>query len=305
MDPRDIIARIDKLYPKEKRHILNILKQYTNDYTKNENGYFFNLARIDEEVIEKISKCLELIEKNIDLIHEMDRRRSELLAYYKNIIEEKLVMTIREKKDQYMKTIYKQPQNTNIILEIKRINVVKRKRLYEDIIDPDDKIKEYNSSLTKFVKDTVYWRLFAKSKALKTNRNINNNIRERDDGDYICDVEGKEDDLDGDINLDDTGDVLDDEVDDIDIGDVDIDEEFETHEDVDDAEVDVDVECDGDLNIEIEETEGDTESVEIQKMISKTNTDSDLAFYKRLLNLQGFAFEDDSVYELVYQSYIN
>ena len=43
---RDLISNIKRLTIKEKHHILSIFKKYNIEYTKNANGYFFNLDKI-------------------------------------------------------------------------------------------------------------------------------------------------------------------------------------------------------------------------------------------------------------------
>ena len=85
---KDIIQRIGKLQKKEKMHILNIFKSHKIDFTKNSNGYFINCFTVSDNVIQKIHDCLELIEKNSDLIKDNERKRSELISFYKRILEE-------------------------------------------------------------------------------------------------------------------------------------------------------------------------------------------------------------------------
>jgi small subunit ribosomal protein S4 len=72
-----------QLQEKQKVHILNILRTNEIEFTKNSNGYFFNFMSLNDQIIEKICTCLDLIESNTDLVREMDRRRNELLVYYK------------------------------------------------------------------------------------------------------------------------------------------------------------------------------------------------------------------------------
>ena len=52
-----------KLTKKEKVHVLNILLVDNDNYTKNTNGYFFNLSHINNETLQKIDDILNLIEK--------------------------------------------------------------------------------------------------------------------------------------------------------------------------------------------------------------------------------------------------
>ena len=88
MDIKDIISRVNKLDNKEKLHVLNILKTHNVDFTKNTNGYFFNLTSVDEEIVIKILKCsmfklilLILIFKRLLIIYKLNNNKY-LLVYF-------------------------------------------------------------------------------------------------------------------------------------------------------------------------------------------------------------------------------
>lgn len=170
---REVIGRIDKLDSKEKTHILSILKGTNNTFTKNANGYFFNLAAVPEEIITKIEKCVELIEKNRDLIKDMDRRRESLLIYYKGVIEETLLSSMRNKREKYLSMLRVLPLKHNMTLVINRKQTIKWRYKYgkDCNVDPDELIKEYNKSRYVYEKNSVYGRILARMKAMRTGKN--------------------------------------------------------------------------------------------------------------------------------------
>jgi hypothetical protein len=283
MDIKDIINRVNKLDNKEKLHILNILKINGVDFTKNTNGYFFNLTNVDEEVVRKIVKCIELIETNRDLIRKIDKRREELLDYYKKIIQEKIDNNIKKRKNEYTNNLLLREIKTSIKCNIKRILKIKKKCDFKG--DPDDMIKEYNKLLTQYEKDQVYYNIISKIKAY--NNMKNDKKKEKIQSyDHISDFNDEEEDIDMDI---------DDEY---------IEDDLEVVEDIE-----VDEEEDDDLYYkdidEEEENENDNENeieIELDEEKDDLETETNMNFYKNLLNKKGFAFDNKLV--LGYQEYI-
>lgn len=158
VDKRDLIQRIQRLTKKEKVHILNILQTNNINFTLNSNGYFFNLNDVSNDTIVKMEQCLELIEKNRDLITQMDRRREELLTYYKGLIEEKLQLSKDKRRVEYTNKIVLKDSGTNICM--RKTQKYKGHMHLQNHRDPDDLIKEYNSeSKFNFKKGTPLYRL--------------------------------------------------------------------------------------------------------------------------------------------------
>ena len=85
-----IIANVNKLSLKEKKHIFDILIDTKCYYSHNKNGFFFDLCNLDEKTIKKILDCIELIHRHRTLIAEMDTRREEEILHYKQLITQKL-----------------------------------------------------------------------------------------------------------------------------------------------------------------------------------------------------------------------
>ena len=182
---KDIIQRIGKLQKKEKMHILNIFKSHKIDFTKNSNGYFINCFTVSDNVIQKIHDCLELIEKNSDLIKDNERKRSELISFYKRILEEHIQDTRKRKKLEYIKTLLLK-KISNIDYNISRIIKIKKKNLQFEIddssIEPDNLVKQYIKSLFKFKKDSVHARIFSHLKSMQSKK-TKTIIYEKDDDD--------------------------------------------------------------------------------------------------------------------------
>jgi hypothetical protein len=301
MDIKDIISRVNKLDNKEKIHVLNILKTNNIDFTKNRNGYFFNLSSVDQEIILKISKCLKLIETNMDLIRKIDKRREELLDYYKKIIQERVDDKIKKMKEEYNKKLLLYKMDTNIVMDIK--NISNKKRNDKITQDPDEMIKEYNKTLYKYEKNSVFANILLKIKAYnsshkgvdKKNKDRSDNYEDMDDikfsdynmmGDeYIEDDIIEDDIIEDDINEDDP--IDDENVDDI----SNTDDEYETHCSDNESYLD-------DIDNEMEDEDDDKTKKE------KIEVEMNINYYKNLLSKKGYAFDDSKKCILYYQEYI-
>ena len=93
-----VIKTINTLSIKEKKHILNILFTYKIEYTKNSNGYFFNLLYVDQSIISKIQNCLDLMTKTRSTITKLYQDRTNTEKMYKELIEKSLEQTRQQKK---------------------------------------------------------------------------------------------------------------------------------------------------------------------------------------------------------------
>lgn len=306
MDIKDIISRVNKLDNKEKVHILNILKTHNVDFTKNRNGYFFNLSSVNDEIVLKISKCLDLIESNRDLIRKIDKRRDELLEYYKKIIQEKISNKVKKMTEEYNKKLLLYKVETSIMMDIKNIS----KRINTSIGDPDDMIKEYSKNLYKYEKNSVYANIISKIKAYNSShRNLDKKVKDRSEGyedmedmkfsdyntmdDYYMNDDIIEDDMIDDM-IDDS--PIDNPVDDENVDDISNDDEYETHCSDEVSYMD---EVYND-NIENDDVEIDDEEVKKEDIEMETN----INYYKNLLSKKGYSFDDNKNCMLGYQEYI-
>lgn len=314
-DIKNIIARIGKLGLKEKHHILNILNTTNINYTKNSNGFFFNLLDVEQDVLEKICNCLDLIEKNSDILRKLDKRRNDLLEYYKNIIEERLYNNIQQKKMEYIEKL-------KVISDPISINMNKKKIVKKTIdttADIDILIKEYVKSKNKYEKGSVYHRITGYIKLLKSNfknakhiendeniendvmsfYNENENIDEyfNDDlknSDIISNEENIESlhDTDGDINSD------------FDESELNKEKFIKKTSTFNNKILDNDPEENFDDENE-EDDEDDEDYIKIKKDRKIDRNDLDFIFFKNLLYKRGFEFNDNKNCLLVYESYIS
>lgn len=284
MDIKDVIVRINKLHSKEQLHILNILKTNDVKFSKNSNGYFFNFIDINNETLDKIYKCLELIESNTDLLKEMDKRRNELLLYYKQLIEDKLNAKIKIKKDNYIQKL--KLLDSNIKFNIKRVNKINKRILYDKNMDIDIVMKEYLKSKSKYKKDSVYYKINSK---IRYKKSFEIKKSEREDYEEGVNVEN----IDIDENLDEPLDEpLDDQLDESDFVKDDFSQdEFENS-------------CD---NTHDNDNENDNTEDDILSDNDKTNEiemELEMDFYRKLLNQQGFVFDDNKRCLLQPEEYI-
>lgn len=201
-DYRELINKVKRLTPKEKNHILSIFKKYNIEFTKNSNGYFFNLDKIESHIIDKVSKCVDLIEQKRELIQSLDKKRDYYLEYYKTLIENKLKETINKKKEQYLNQLMLIPTETYISKKKSRRNRV--------VIngDPDVLMKEHLKG-KKYDKNSVYFRLtqimnsLAKRHLHKSSKMDRDHGEVRDDGEMGSfnygegDIEGGDLDIEG------------------------------------------------------------------------------------------------------------
>lgn len=286
MNIKDIILRINKLNAKEQLHILNILKTHNVKFSKNSNGYFFNFIDINDDILDKIYKCLELIESNTDLLKEMDRRRNELLIYYKKLIEDKLNLNIKLKKDNYIQRL--KLYDNKIKMDIKRVNKIK-KRVYYDINkdkDIDVVMKEYLKSRSKYKKDSVYYKIMGKIKTRKLFDNRKHETDDFEDGGYDIDkcesdMESIKDDIE---SIKDDSDFIKDDF---------SEEEYNYNSENSDNEI-----YDEPFQTGIEEDKLDDIYYE------EKNIELEVDFYKKLLNKQGFIFDENKRCLLHLEEYI-
>jgi hypothetical protein len=273
---RSLIYRIERLTPREKQHILNILKEKDQDYTKNTNGYFFNILNIGSDAVHKLEKCLNLIETNRELITEMDKKREELLIYYKTVIEEKLKMSLKERRERYMQRLYLTEPSMKVIIT-RKLQIRCCKQNNDD--DPDELIKQYLID-NKLSKKSAYSRIFEKIRAKRNKRVFDK------DGDQEETMYTDENEISSECVLEYDSD-----------GNVSESVDSEDGESYDGSESDArsigESLCDDTDSTHVVKTQGDTRS----------NSMRSLNFYKALLNEKGYKFNEASV-PLQYQSYI-
>ena len=331
---RELISKIKRITVKEKHHILSIFKKYNVEFTKNSNGYFFNLDKIDYIVLDKVFKCVDLIEEKRELITTLDKKRDAYLEYYKNLIENKLKETINKKREDYIKQLVLIPDEC---MYIKKKSVKKVARFSN--LDPDILMKEHNKS-KKYHKNSVYFRINQRIVALsrKSHRHASSKADRDDDGgvfNYDADGSGNEDGgaNDVDVDVEDSGDMegLEDELQESNgeeyIDGTENDEDssniddygggVEESEVMDDDEYYKDSNSDTESNTEYktdktdksEKTENKTKTTKTGKIKKKKRKDMEassheLDYYKSLLKQSGFKFDDDKCVQIKQEEYI-
>ena len=270
------IIKISRLTLKEKSHILNILKLNNIEFTKNSNGYFFNLYSIDENIIKKLNKCIDLIETNRDLINTLDKKRESKLEYFKLLIQEKLNETIKNKRNTFIENLYIDEPKVYITKKNKNTKIISN-------IDPDILYKNYMKS-QKPKKDSVYYKLL---QCCNTNKRFKEKKEEIDGKSEI----GEKSDIDIE-EIDEKSEIG--EKSDIDIEE--IDEKSDTGES--DKE-EIDQHSDKEEEID-EHSDVDSENDE-----TKDDLDIQLEFYKKILNTNyKYSFDYDKNVKMQRESYI-
>ena len=274
---KELINKISRLNQKEKEHVLKLFIGKNIQYTKNVNGYFFNLctSNITPDVLKSINDGINLMEKNRNLLNDIDKKRDLMLRQCKELIENKLNDTIKSKQYDYFNKIRLIPNNMNIDYIISKIT----KKYYSKLSDYN--IDNFDKKTIIYNKNTVYFRLNTVMKLnvrqnKMTNVDYNNyDYGENDFGNCTSEI--------GDADIDvDVGEI-DDNIDVVDTvgGDIDCDGSGENLFDV----------TDDDVNSDIDEMEVDTDSKE-------------KLYYKQLLNSYGYTFNEDKTCSLVYQDYL-
>jgi hypothetical protein len=268
LNVKNLIKEIQLLDKNEKQNILNLLLHNTTneDYTKNLNGYFFNLLNVDLDTLENIDKTIKVIKES--------KLRLENTKKYEGEIETKEL----EKKqdnifDEYDLEKYKIEDDD--IIDILNENIIKEERNKIEIKIPD---KRYKKSSNIYILKQL-----AKSRISKNIKYTNTRTCYDIDDNFIQDenITFDEEEIDNILNENDVNDVND-------VDDVDIDIELVSENDLYDIDIDIDIE-----NITI---------VENEILDDETIEDSELEKYKNVLNENGYKLKTG--YKLIKEEYI-
>lgn len=317
---KELITKVKRLTTKEKYHILSIFKKYNIEFTKNSNGYFFNLDKIDDNIIDKVSKCVDLIEQKRELITSLDKKRDYYLEYYKTLIESKLKDTINKKRNNYLEQLVLIPSENFISKKKKKF--ISRVSITED---PDVLMKEHLKK-KKYHKNSVYFRITQRMHMLsrKTNHGRVSNTDKDDDSEPVV---GNDMETSGDGGIDESGSVggMDYDDDDLegveeelneDIVPIDGDDdsmsnsdyvEFDNNSDIGEDEYYKDSEADDDTtdiktDNKTEKTDRSEKTTKMKKSKHKkkkgksreeATSMEELDYYKQILKQSGFKFDDD------------
>lgn len=270
-----LLNKIKNLSEKEKLHVLNILKKYDVKYTKNTNGYFFNLSTIDEHIINKIITCINLIEEKRDLISTLDKKREVQLKYYYNLINTKLNETNIKKYEDYI--------NKLNIIDDERIIIKKKNIKIKNYIDPDILIKEAcNKKNVKYPKDSAFYRI---SQLIYYSNRKSNNTKTTKQNDNEMHVNFEDNDILNKYEMIDYNETL--SVNENEINEInDIDENY------------------SDIDEFVDNLSDETDNEIINETINDKVTLNEMDYYKNLLKKDGFKFDDDKNVIMTKEKYI-
>ena len=288
---KELIVKISKLNQKEKKHILNLLISKNLEFTKNANGYFFNLNshQVSIELIDLLYENITLMEKRRNIIIDIDKTRDIMINECKKLIESNLNESIKLKIEQYNNKI-KIQNNTDILINFSKITNTRTEQKEES--DENEK-KGYS-------KNSIYSKILS---SLRSSIIRNKTKQEKDRNDNFDDIDNvsnygfNDDDMADDDNDIIDNDIIDNDIINVDIDDDDIENNLENNDFIEnnlendelDDLIEINDIIDNEINIE---NENDI-----------TNEDEKL-YYKKLLNNHGFKFDEDKHCLLVYQEYI-
>ena len=276
INKKEVIDKISKLNNKEKQHILKLFISNDIQYTKNMNGYFFNLStpHINDKFLKKVANSIDLIEKNRNVLNELDKNRDFMLQQCKELIEYKLNYSIKLKQNEYNKkiTLLTIPNNINMKIKKNYHFIYQLKLKYVEELENEKLIYDKNS---------VFFRLNNNMKRLSRNKKIKHEIIENFN--YpLEDIVGGENDNEfiQDIEEEHLSDIIDEEF------------IFDEKNEIDENDNENDLTNINDDNSDIDDSKSD-------------NSDyNERIFYKQLLDQHGFNFNYDNNCKLVYNNYI-
>lgn len=152
----ELVNDIGQLTVSEKTHILSILKSKIH-YTKNSNGYFFNIKDIfdNPDVLEKVRESINLIITNRNIIDDINYQRETIVQEYKNkLSDDKNTLNDEQALIDFENSLV-------LIRPSMYVNFVKDDRLKTR--DPDAIIEAYNLSIKKRLKNNKVWECMKRS----------------------------------------------------------------------------------------------------------------------------------------------
>jgi len=266
INKKGLIQKILKLNPKEKEHILKIFIAHNIEFTKNINGYFFNLSHVTDEFLTVINNSIVSIEKNRCVLDDIDKNREIMLQQCKDLIENKLNCTKKLKQNEYYKKIKKKDVVSNVQMSYTKV--------YSDIYNLRKRhTKEIELEKIVYQKNSVFYRLNyvmrmnSRNKTVKPAENPDSNYG------YLEEIS---------VQNDDNADII----------------EEQDMEPEPGLDIDMEPELDHDEPMDLDITDKDINDT------SDESDNEDKIFYKQLLNQHGFMFNNDNLCRLVYNKYI-
>ncbi len=132
-----LINEISNLSFTDKVHINNILKINNIPYTKNFNGYFYNITNNDE-LYNKLKSFLISIQENKNNILLLNSERQKTIDYYTKLCNDNINNSLQTKKDIYYSKLKLINKNTNISISFSyKYTISKKIFLFEKDKEPN------------------------------------------------------------------------------------------------------------------------------------------------------------------------
>lgn len=329
---KELLGKIQSLEQNERGHILHILKKNNVSFTKNTNGYFFNLTNISDNTLSIVERCVDLILTHRNEIQELDKKRDQEIQKYKNMIQETIQKNNQIQTKFDIDEIKIQDESSVSIQNKNILKVTSRKRMLGDI---DILMKKHNKLNNKiFPKDSVFFKLSQKLNKRKRTSDEETPVTDNDSFDVI-ELSGEYD-----LDMEAEGELDDDEAGSL--GEVDPEHEIEVCVDgegdgegdladpdeeeddpksksltkvmkklkiTEDMEID-EVEAEGaegediELHSEVDEVDGDANENTTEDNSEDTTFIQKYKFFKDLLSQQGFKCSEDKL-KLDYEEYLD
>ena len=174
---------INKLNRNEQTLIVKTLLKEDIPFTKNNNGYFFNLSQFTDDSIQlhQIYNTIVSIDNNRLQIKTIDDARNKVVNDYKKVIEENLKNTLCKKIEEYnfQITIIKEQVYTNLNIRIREIPIENKQYVFKKPEKPkvgsiEYKINEY-LKLRKYKNKSSTIKYFTNDNFEECENNNNNN----------------------------------------------------------------------------------------------------------------------------------
>lgn len=284
---KNLINKISKLNTQEKTYILKLLIDKNIKYTKNVNGFFFNMYSpgVNHCTLETINESIDLMLKNRNILNDIDKKRDLMIKECKELIENQLHSTNKKKQNDYFNKICIKQVNTNITYNFSKYKKSINYKIYDNIDTIDKKNTIYN-------KNSVFFRLNTQMKLNTRQHRKSNNQKYLDN--ESNDLETTSNKISDDIIVDDV--ICDDD-------NYNNDEDPDYDECVDENQL-IELSDNADIN-DIEEIPDIDDHMDLDIDENEIDEDNQRLFYKELLNKHGFIFNEDKDCMLIYQEYIN
>jgi hypothetical protein len=175
---------INSLDNSEKLYILNTLKDANVPFTKNSNGYFFNVTNINKNVKQDVIRKIDYIKKNRDIIKNADYQREKYMNDFKNRIDDIQQDKTNKEIQDFIQAVTLR-QDSNIVLDTETT--------LEPCKDPDILMSDYVIKKNKVFKNHPLYP-YLKNKKIHNDYNEHTELKEIGiDYNYECESDNEYD----------------------------------------------------------------------------------------------------------------